>query len=218
MMENLNITDMKYEPCVDSKFVVPARVTFKQNGINRHWDYVKVHDAVAILIYNKTRDAFVLVKQFRPAPYVNINARMLKEEVTDVSNASFKKDFQRIAPYSRGVTYELCAGIVDEKKSYIEIAQKEIEEETGYVVPLGNITKIFQHRNVGHSGNRVDVYYTEVTDEMKTADGGGTTDSGEFIELHYLPRAQIKEFVRSEHYVKPSSCIAALLWYLTENN
>lgn len=43
-MEGLEITEMKVVPCVDSRFIQPSRVVFKQNGLPREWDYVKEHD------------------------------------------------------------------------------------------------------------------------------------------------------------------------------
>ena len=154
---------------------------------------------------------------FTKAPFLNINSKMRKEEVSEVTakNTS-EEDFQIVAPYDRGVTYELCAGIVDQKRSLPEIAQSEIEEETGYIVPLENIRRVYQHHGVGHSGQRVTVFYTEVTDDMKKADGGGVKDSGEFIELFYLARQEAREFALSDDYIKPSSAIAAILWYFTE--
>jgi len=215
-MDGMEIKDMKLVPCTQSKYVVPGRVTFNQNGRQRKWDYVKVHDSVSILIYNKTSDAFVLVRQFRPAPYLNINSKMLKEEVSDIENkSSEKKDFKTVAPFELGVTYELCAGIVDQKRSLVEIAQSEIEEETGYIVPLDNIKQIFRHTATGHSGNMGTAFYAEVTDDMKTAKGGGVQDSGEFIDLYYLPRTDAKDFALDERYVKPSSFIAAIMWFFT---
>ena len=51
---------------------------------------------------------------------------------------------------------------------------------------------------------------------MKKADGGGVKDSGEFIELFYLARQEAREFALSDDYIKPSSAIAAILWYFTE--
>ncbi|XP_068683565.1 uridine diphosphate glucose pyrophosphatase NUDT14-like isoform X3 [Montipora foliosa] len=72
-MDGLDITGMRVEPCVDSRFIKTSRVVFKQNGRERKWDYVKVHDSVSALLFNTTRQAFVLVKQFRPAVYMHIN-------------------------------------------------------------------------------------------------------------------------------------------------
>ncbi|KAI8514706.1 Nudix hydrolase 14, chloroplastic, partial [Branchiostoma belcheri] len=45
-------------------------------------------------------------------------------------------------PGSQGVTYELCAGIVDKDVSLKEIAQSEILEEVGFQVPLEKIEEV----------------------------------------------------------------------------
>ena len=124
-------------------------------------------------------------------------------------------DLKVVAPFNQGVTYELCAGIVDQQRSLVEIAQSEIEEETGYIVPLDKIEKIFQHTDTVRSGNVGAAFYAEVTDDMKMAKGGGCQDSGEFIELFYLPKNQAKEFALDDSFVKPSSFIAVILWYFT---
>ena len=55
-MESLGISDFKILPCTTSKYIVPTRLSFKQNGVQRYWDYIKSHDSVAVLIYNKTKE------------------------------------------------------------------------------------------------------------------------------------------------------------------
>ena len=45
-------------------------------------------------------------------------------------------------PGHLGLTYELCAGIVDKECSWEEIAQAEMLEECGYDVPLSAIEEI----------------------------------------------------------------------------
>lgn len=62
-----NITDIKYgELPADSPYVKPFRFHYKQNGKSKNWDLLKVHDSVAIIIFNKTRQKLVFVRQFRP--------------------------------------------------------------------------------------------------------------------------------------------------------
>ena len=143
---------------------------------------------------------------------------MLNKKASESQEKTGEKELNVVAPFDQGVTYELCAGIVDQSRSLVEIAQSEIEEETGYIVPLEKIEKIFQHTDTVRSGNVGAAFYAEVTDDMKTAKGGGCQDSGEFIELYYLPRSQAKDFALNEKFVKPSSFIAVILWYFTVKN
>ena len=139
---------------------------------------------------------------------------MLKKQASN-DQKLVGEELKVVAPFDQGVTYELCAGIVDQSRSLVEIAQSEIEEETGYIVPLDGIEKIFQHTDTVRSGNVGTAFYAEVTDDMKTAKGGGCQDSGEFIELFYLPKSQAKDFALNDKYVKPSSFVAVIMWYFT---
>lgn len=212
-MDSCNITDFKVVPCIDSKFIVPTRVSFKQNGFQRNWDYIRNHDSVAILIFNTTRQSFVLVKQFRPALFMNMNAHASSGDNSTTVTGAEAGDVKIAAPFSAGVSYELCAGIVDQQRSEVEIAQSEIHEETGYEVPVEAITKLFVHHGIGAVGQRMTIFFTEVTDEMQTSQGGGLHDVGEFIELFYLPLSEAKDFVFDEKCSKPSGLVAAFLWY-----
>ena len=51
-------------------------------------------------------------------------------------------------PASRGITYELCAGIVDKNLPMEEIAQAEILEECGYKIPLDKLERVSTYRFV----------------------------------------------------------------------
>ena len=121
------------------------------------------------------------------------------------------------ASFEQGVTYELCAGIVDLKIPLIEIAKREILEETGYDFPLENISKLFQNHEVGFVGNRLTVFYAEVADEMNLSKSGGNVTEGEFIETMYLPLNEARDFVFNDDYVKPSSFVAAFCWYFMKH-
>ena len=95
----------------------------------RTWEAVKSFDSVAVLLYHKGKNSFLLVKQFRPPVFMN------------------HPDYN--------FTYELCAGIIDKDKSLEEIAKEEIDEECGFEVSLENIVKITSFfTNVGVSGGK----------------------------------------------------------------
>jgi UDP-sugar diphosphatase len=51
-------------------------------------------------------------------------------------------------PGHLGLTYELCAGIVDKNCSWDEIAQAEVFEECGYKVPLSSLEQVTILRSV----------------------------------------------------------------------
>lgn len=61
------ITAMRYTALPDdSPYVQTFRMYYTQNGKEKSWDLLKVHDSVAIIIFNRTRDTLALVRQFRP--------------------------------------------------------------------------------------------------------------------------------------------------------
>lgn len=65
-----NITKIRYTSLPpDSPYVKPFRMFYVQNGTEKNWDLLKVHDSVAIIILNKTRNTLVFVKQFRPGTF-----------------------------------------------------------------------------------------------------------------------------------------------------
>ena len=179
------IKHFKLQPLEDAKFINTSFATYEQNGKAKNWEVVEAHDSVSILLYHREKEAFVLVKQFRPAVYLNNND---------------------------GMTVELCAGIVDKKLSLIEIAKEEIEEECGYDVPLENIERITSfHTSVGFAGSKQTLYYVEITEAMKVSEGGGIDD--EEIEVIYLPFQESKTFIYDESIAKSPGLMFAFMWY-----
>lgn len=63
-MEDLK--DVYISPLPDSPYVKPFRFNYTQNGKEKTWDLLEVHDSVAIVVFNVTRKVMVFVKQFRP--------------------------------------------------------------------------------------------------------------------------------------------------------
>jgi len=175
----------KLQPLVDAKFINTSLATYEQNGVKKSWEIVQAHDSVAILIYHKEKDAFVLVKQFRPAVYLNND---------------------------EGMTVELCAGIVDKDLSLEQIAKEEIEEECGYDVALENIKKITSfHTSVGFAGSKQMLYYAEVDERMKVSEGGGIDH--EMIEVVTIPVKEANALIYDESIAKTPGLMFAFMWY-----
>ncbi len=179
------IEEVRFTECKESTFVKTKRVLYKQNGVAKVWDMVEVHDSVAILIYHKVKNAFVLVKQFRPPVYIH---------------------------NKKGYTYELCAGIVDKKLSLEEIAIEEIDEECGYKVEkLERITSFYTA--VGFAGAKQTLFYAEVNNEMQIHEGGGI--DVEEIEVIYLDINEAKEFILDETKSKTPGIMYAMMWWFS---
>jgi len=183
-MKNI-IENFTLNPLENPEYISTSLATFTQNGFKRDWEVVQAHDSVAILIYHTEQDAFVLVKQFRPAVYLNNDD---------------------------GMTIELCAGIVDKKLSLVEIAKEEIEEECGFSVAVEKIEKITSfHTSVGFAGAKQMLYYTEVEDSMKVSEGGGVDD--EQIEVLYLCSREMEAFIYDESIAKTPGLMFAYMWW-----
>ncbi len=184
---NNKIEEFETKQLTDTKFVHPVKITYKQNGVNKIWEAVKSFDSVAVLLYHEQKDAFLLVKQFRPPVYLNDKSKLC--------------------------TYELCAGIVDKEKPLNVIAQEEIDEECGYKVPLEKIEKITSfYTNVGVSGGCQSLYYASINESMKIHEGGGIHD--EQIELMYLKVDDFKEFIYNEEYAKTPGLMFSFMWFM----
>lgn len=168
---------------INPKFIEPVEIIYEQNGRTKRWEAVKAHDSVAVLLYNKDKNSFVLVKQFRPALYLQ---------------------------HSYKYSYELCAGIVDKEKSLEDIAKDEILEETGYEAKsLKKITSFFT--SVGFAGSKQTLYYSEIDESMKKNNGGGIDD--EDIEVVEVLVEDAKKFMYDESKPKTPGLLFAFCWW-----
>ncbi|XP_053265045.1 uridine diphosphate glucose pyrophosphatase NUDT14 isoform X3 [Podarcis raffonei] len=137
-----SIEDLAVGPCDHSQYLRPFRLRYRQNGISKKWDFMRTHDSVAILIFNTSRRCFVVVKQFRPAVYM-CEMERLCPQVFERENQESWCPLPGHLPASTGVTYELCAGIVDKPElSLEETACMEVLEECGYEIPTASLKKI----------------------------------------------------------------------------
>ena len=176
----------KITPCDNPKFIKPQRLFYTQDGKSKSWEIVQTHDSVAILLYHESEDAFILVKQFRPAVF-------LKNE--------------------DGYTYELCAGLIDKADKSIEtIAKEEILEECGYAVEekdLLRITSFFTA--VGFAGGEQTLFFARVDESMHQNSGGGIDD--EMIEVVNLSLKDARRFMFDETKVKTPGLLFAFMWF-----
>ena len=174
-------------PLEDPKFIKPVRINYTQNGKQKSWEAIQSHNSVAVLLYHKEKDAFLLVKQLRVTT-------MLSNDGED------------------GYTIELCAGIVDKELPLVQIAKEEILEECGYDVPTEKIQRVTSYyTSVGFSGAKQTMYYAEIDESMRVSEGGGIED--EEIELLFLPVSDAKNFMFDERYKKTPGLMMAFYWF-----
>ncbi|XP_037691156.1 LOW QUALITY PROTEIN: uridine diphosphate glucose pyrophosphatase NUDT14 [Choloepus didactylus] len=119
-------------PCAASPYLRSLTLRYRQDSVQKSWDFMKTHDSVTILMFNTTRRSLVLVKQFRPAVYVAEVERCFPGSLAAADRDPLRGLLPAL-PGSAGVTYELCAGLVDQPGLSLEdVACKEAWEECGY--------------------------------------------------------------------------------------
>ena len=188
-IKNLQITQMG-----ESNFIKPFSIKFDRGGMHHKWDCIKVHDSVSILLFHKEKNAFLIVKQFRPSLWYH------------ESQAGENYD-------ELGYSYELCAGILDKNKSFEQTAIEEVEEELGYKIPhLEYVTATFGA--LGFGASKQYVFFAEISEDMRISEGGGV--DGEVIEPVWVPLQKAREFIYDEKKPKASGLIFAFLWYMTK--
>ncbi len=111
-------------------------------------------DGAAVLPYDASRGAVLLVRQFRYPAYVHGHPEPL---------------------------IEVCAGVLDADDPET-CARKEAEEELGY--RLGALTKVFDcFMSPGAVTERLSLFVAPYRPEDRFSDGGGHADEGEDIEV-----------------------------------
>ncbi|KAM9435919.1 uridine diphosphate glucose pyrophosphatase NUDT14 isoform 2-T2 [Clarias gariepinus] len=228
-MEQIN--NIEVVPCTSTNYLKPFTVHYSQNGTKKSWDFMRTHDSVSVLIFNTTSHCFILVKQFRPAVYMCEWERMKPAHTmpegeqggADHAVAAPKEEQEgseepshpQQPPASAGVTYELCAGIVDKPHlSLEEIACQEVLEECGYEVPVSKLRRITSYRSgVGVTGAKQTMFYAEVSDENRVGEGGGQPQEGELIEVIKVPLHEAMTFAYDERIPKTMGVIFSFMWF-----
>lgn len=169
-IEILNIDDNN-----TPKFVKNIAVKYqREGGPLKTWEMVTRHTSVHAMVFNKTTDEFLLVKQYRIPVLLD--------------------DMQYESISEPGIVYEACAGLIDSDEAADVIMQHEILEELGYSVELDQIDLIrVLKSSVGLSGQEALAFIVEVTEDQRVSDGGGLPD--EDIEVVRIPYEEIFDFI-----------------------
>jgi nudix-type nucleoside diphosphatase (YffH/AdpP family) len=146
-------------------------------------------DAVAVLIYHVSKDAYVLVRQFRYPPM-----------------------HHDVDPW----LYEIVAGGKEENEDEEVAAQREVEEETGFrVLKLERICQCYV--SPGLMSERVTIFVAEVDDSTQTGNGGGAEGEDEDIELVWISRDNAYQWMNQQH-VGDAKTIISLQWHLRQDH
>ncbi|XP_065728770.1 uridine diphosphate glucose pyrophosphatase NUDT14 [Phocoena phocoena] len=202
--------------CAASPYLLPLTLHYRQNGTQKSWDFMKTHDSVTILVFNSSRRSLVLVKQFRPAVYAGEVERLFPGSLAAVDQDR-PRELQPALPGSAGVTYELCAGLVDQPGlSLEEVACKEVWEECGYHLAPSGLRRVATYKSgVGLTGSSQTMFYAEVTDAQQGGPGGGLAEEGELIEVVHLPLDGAQAFADDPDVPKTLGVIFGISWFLS---
>ena len=142
-------------------------------------------DAVAVLAYHVSRESYILVRQMRYPP-----------------------THHGIDPWLT----EIVAGGISPGENVEDAARRELIEEVGYDAILFERVMQF-YVSPGIMSERITLYYAEVDESSRIHGGGGLLNEDEDIELVWIPKTQVMEWI-SQQEVGDAKTIAALLWHL----
>lgn len=132
----------------------------------------------SILLHDKKTDSVVLVRQFRPAVYLNDEPPFLLE-----------------AP----------AGLLDDDTPEVAIC-REAMEETGYHVSKARFL-FDMYGSPGTLTEKVSLFYAEIDTTVQVGEGGGLKSEGEDIEVISLPLNEAYGMIASGEIVDAKTII-----------
>ncbi len=145
--------------------ILKAKVTYDsfENGksISAFREMMDRGDSVAVLLFEKDTESFLLTRQFRfPAA--------IKDQKDEIPNA--------------GWLDEIPAGKLEEGENPHDCAKREVMEELGYrCESLEKITHFYV--SPGGTSERIWLFYSEVQSSDKIGEGGGLDSEHENIQL-----------------------------------
>ena len=142
-------------------------------------------DAVAVLVYHTTRDAFILVRQMRYPP-----------------------THHDIDPW---IT-EIVAGGITPGEDETAAGEREVIEEIGYrPIRMDRIMRFYV--SPGIMSERITLFYAEVDETSRLHDGGGLLHEDEDIQLIWVPRQEALQWLDTQP-IGDAKTIAAIQWCL----
>lgn len=146
-------------------------------------------NGTSILLYNKKKGTVILTRQFRMPAYAND-----------------KND---------GLSIEVCAGALDKDESAESCIIREVEEEVGY--KINKVTKVLEaYTSPGAVTEKMYMFISEYSDQMKVNSGGGVDFEDEDIEVLEIPFKEAIEMINSFKIIDAKTIM--LLQYAQINN
>jgi ADP-ribose pyrophosphatase len=135
-------------------------------------------DSVGVLLYDPDADVVLLTRQFRYPVYASIDPEMV-----------------RMGEAEKAWMLEVVGGSIDPGHSEVEIALKEVMEETGYEVQgdLRPIATFFS--SPGWTSERIHLFLGLVDHKDRSDAGGGLPSEDEDIQVQSLPFEEAMEMI-----------------------
>ena len=147
-------------------------------------------NAVALLLYDKTDDCVVLVRQFRYPVYVGLPSEQ-----------------RRRGEVEPAWVLEIIAGMQEQGETTEAVARREALEEAGYTIsgPLELVAEVYP--SPGGTSERITIYIAEV-DHGVPVSGGGGADEGEDTEVVRLKFDQAMTMIKTGEIADAKTVIA----------
>jgi len=141
---------------------------------------LKRADAAAVIIFNTDTERVLLIRQFRHSTYDK----------------------------GPGWIIEAVAGVIEQGEPSEDAVKREAIEEVGY--KLRNIEKVATfYTSPGYTTERMFVYYAEVTNADKVAEGGGMEEENEYIETVAFTLDELNNAIQNDKLNDSKTIIAA---------
>ncbi|TQR29566.1 NUDIX hydrolase [Campylobacter sp. MIT 99-7217] len=188
----MDLKTLREEKFTSSKFIKLKHYKYEKNGKEYTWDFIESMDSVAILLYHKTKQSFVFVRQFRIPLYDYQKRNNIKLDKNEL-----------------GYSIELCSGLVDKNLSLEDIAKEECVEELGYMPK--SIEKISDfYSGFGSGTSKQSLYFAEIDEDDKISKGGGIDD--EEIESVFVKVHEFENF--KEKIIRSTTLDFSYLWFM----
>ena len=188
-----NKVNIKKTEILSNEKYALKKVTFERSkkGDTPEEQIREVYDmgnAATALLYNSQQKTVILTKQFRLPSFINGN--------------------------KSGILIETCAGKID-NESPEESIKREIEEETGYRIPV--VQKIFEaYSSPGTVTEIIYFFIAGYNVSMKVNEGGGLKEEHEYIEVMEILFEDAMQMIDSGK-IKDAKTIISLLYAKVHN-
>jgi ADP-ribose pyrophosphatase len=140
-------------------------------------------DAVAVLIYDETTNQVLLIKQFRYAVYAN---------------------------NGDGWLVECVAGMMEENETPLEVAQREVFEETGFKLESAELLADYFF-SPGGCSDKVHLFLGKVEDPTLPLDIRGLALEGEEIQAQWVPLQEALQMIEDRKIMDGKTLIGLML-------